>query len=171
MDTRSQKSPAQKPNHSSKHHIGFSIIDITPPLDLNVRLGGYLRFHKVAKKVLHPMKARAFCIKNESDLEKSVILISVDLVGGQYRWIRLVRKIISRRTGVPIANIILHFTHSHTTPDMIGIFPNKIGNFPRTDVQYPVLKHIMKYIIKSGVSSYQNANQQFKIGFGWTKNI
>ncbi len=173
------KPQERKQNHSKQKHkksfneflIGFSNIDITPPMELKPRLGGYLRFHKYAKSVIHPLKARALCIRNESKPSKNLILMSVDLVGAQYRWVKIVRKQISKKTNVPISNIMIHFTHSHSSPDMIGIFPNKIGRFPRTDVQYPVLKHIMKKILRSGINAYNDAHRKFKLGFGETERV
>ena len=150
---------------------GFATVDITPPLDLKVRLGGYLRFYKFAQKVLHPLKARALCIRNPQNNKDSVIIISNDLVGFQYRLARLVRKQISKDTGVPFANIMLHFTHSHSSPDGTGIFPNELSHFPRTDVQYPVMLYMMKKMVKAGKEAFKDAQTPIKIGFGETAKL
>jgi hypothetical protein len=151
------------------YNVGFHTEDITPPLELKPRLGGYLRIFKYANGVRHPLMARAFCLRDPSNSEKSIILISNDLVGFQYNLAKIVRKIISRQTGIPLSHIMLHFTHSHTSPDMIGIFPNYIGQMPRTDVQYPVAKHMMKHMIRAGIQAFRNATIPAKIGFGFTR--
>ncbi|MHA1794082.1 MAG: hypothetical protein ACTSVI_15680 [Promethearchaeota archaeon] len=157
--------------NNTTYFVGFCSEDITPPLELNVRLGGYIRFKKYAKKVLYPLKANAICFRNPEDVTKSLILISCDLVGFQYRLGKVVRKIISRQTQVPISRIILHFTHSHSSPDTIGIFPNTLSNLFTFDVQYPVVKHIMKKMIVAGSQAFKNARIRAKIGFGMTNTI
>ncbi|MHA1684675.1 MAG: hypothetical protein ACTSUE_27300 [Promethearchaeota archaeon] len=159
---------------SSPEHqylVGFSTTDITPPLDLDVRLGGYLRLHQTASKVLHPLKARTACFKHPMDAKESLIVMSCDLVGFQYRLGRIVRRIISRKTGVPSSRIILHFTHSHSTPDTIGIFPNRIRNLLTFDVQYPVVKHIMRGMIESGINAFKGAVTPVRIGYGITARV
>ena len=121
---------------------GFATEDITPPLFFGerVRLGGYLRMYNYARKVLHALKARAICIRHPIDPKNSILFISCDLVGFQYTKAKIARKIISHLTGVPIANIIFHFTHSHTSPEMTGIMPNKVSHKANTDIQYHVVK-------------------------------
>jgi hypothetical protein len=149
------------------YHVGFGTTNITPPLDLDVRLGGYIRFHKVSEKVLDFLFARAICFRNPEDPADSLILISVDLVGFQYRIARLARRAISRRTGVPVSRIILHFTHSHTSPDTIGIFPNRLANLLTFDVQYPVIRYVMHHMIRAGVNAFKDAKEAL-IGYGTT---
>ena len=97
-----------------------------------------------------------------------MIVISCDLVGFQYKYAKLVRNKISHKTGVPIKNIMLHFTHSHTSPDMIGVFPGKISEMPRTDVQFPVLRYMMRKISDTGIQSFKEAKIPAAIGFGFT---
>jgi hypothetical protein len=97
--------------------------------------------------------------------------MSCDLVGFQYRLSKIVRRIISHHTGVPIANISIHFTHSHSSPDMIGIFPNRIAEFPRTNVQFPVAKFIMKHMIRAGIQAFRKAKRSVKVGFGETAPV
>ena len=148
--------------------VGFSVEDITPPQHFNARLGGYLRFFKHATGVHHPLKARAICFKNDKNIENSMILISIDLLGAQYRMTKVVRRIISRKTKIPIKNIMLHFTHTHTGPDTVGIFPNKLNHFLNTDVEYPVFTYIFRRVIKAALDSVVDATRLCKIGFGET---
>jgi len=153
------------------YFVGFSRVDITPPLDLGVRMGGFLRIHKVAGTVLYPLHANGLCFRHNSQPRRSLILISCDLVGFQYRLVRVIRKIISRKTGVPVSNIVLHFTHTHASPDTIGIFPNRFVDLFTFDIQYPVVKYIMCGIIRAGVESFRTARIRGKIGYGETSNI
>lgn len=148
------------------YRVGFAQVDITPPLDLGVRVGGYIRFHKVSEKVLEPILARAACFRDVNDPAGSAIFMSCDLVGFQYRLARLVRKVISSKTGVPVANIILHFTHSHSSPDTIGIFPNRLARILTFDVQYDVIMHVMRGMVKAGVDAFNGATRTFTIGYG-----
>ncbi len=149
------------------YRIGFATTNITPPLDMHMKVGGYIRFHKVSEKVLDFLFARAICFRHPDDPARSLIIISVDLVGFQYRIARLARRAISRRTGVPVAHIILHFTHSHSSPDTIGIFPNRLANLLTFDVQYDVIRYIMHHMIRAGVNSFNDAKESM-IGYGTT---
>lgn len=151
----------------SAYLVGFATTNITPPLELGVRVGGYIRMHKVSEKVLDFLFARAICFRHPGDPAQGLIIISVDLVGFQYRIARLVRRAISRRTGVPVSRIILHFTHSHSSPDTIGIFPNKLANLLTFDVQYDVVRYIMRHMIRAGVNAFTDARPA-KIGYGTT---
>lgn len=103
--------------------------------------------------------------------EKSLLFMACDLVGFQYRLGKLVRKLISRGTGIPVSRIVLHFTHSHSTPDTIGIFPNRISNLLTFDVQYPVITHVMRKMIQSGMEAFENATVEACIGYGTTTKI
>ena len=152
---------------SGSYRVGFSSTNITPPLDLGIRVGGYLRLHKVSEKVLDFLYARAVCFRHPDDPAQSLIIISADLVGFQYRIARLARRAISRRTGVPVSRIILHFTHSHSSPDTIGIFPNRLANLLTFDVQYDVIRYIMRHMIRAGVNAFNDARDA-KIGYGTT---
>ena len=66
---------------------------------------------------------------------------------------------------------MMHFTHSHTSPDMTGIFPNRLRNFLRTDVQYPVLHYIMHQLIFAGKNAFRSATIRAKIGFGFSGEL
>ncbi|MBN2152318.1 MAG: hypothetical protein JW839_12780 [Candidatus Lokiarchaeota archaeon] len=152
---------------SGTYRVGFSSTNITPPLDLGIRVGGYLRLHKVSERVLDFLFARAMCFRHPDDPAQGLIVMSVDLVGFQYRIARLVRRAISRRTGVPVSRIILHFTHSHSSPDTIGIFPNRLANLLTFDVQYDVIRYIMRHMIRAGVNAFEDATAAM-VGYGTT---
>jgi hypothetical protein len=152
----------------AEYLAGFSTVNITPPLSLGVRMGGYIRFHKVSRKVLDFLNARAVCFRHPTNPAESLLLISIDLVGFQYRLAKIIRQIISRHTGIPMARIILHFTHTHSSPDTIGIFFNHIHGLPKTDVQYPVVKSIMYFVIRAGTNAFKDATTPACIGFGTT---
>jgi len=123
--------------------------------------------HKVSQKVLDFLYARAICFRNPEDPRSSLVIIACDLVGFQYRIARLARRAISRRTGIPISNIILHFTHSHSSPDTIGVFFNRLANVLTFDVQYDVVRYIMHHIVRAGVNAFKNA-QEANLGYGVT---
>ncbi len=157
----------------SQYRVGFANVDITPPIGMHIRLGGYSSrlWGAHAKKALDPLMARAFCIRHLEDPSKSIILMTVDLFGLQSQLCRIVRKIISRRTGIPIAQIMMSFTHTHSSPDGIGIFPNRIGDYPISDVQYPVMKYIMRQLIFAANNAFKSATIKAKIGFGFSGKV
>jgi hypothetical protein len=151
----------------AQYLIGFAAVDITPPLALKVKLGGYIRWFRHASGVLDPLMARVMCIRGASDPRDSLITMSVDLVGMQQKHCRLAREVISRRTGVPVGHITIHLTHTHSSPDTIGVFPRTIiTDALRLDVQKEVIAHILKGLVRAGVEAFADATRPFMIGFG-----
>ena len=150
------------------YRIGFHSSDITPDWEHNkVKLGGYIRWRKYISGVYDPLMARALCIRSLTDPSKSVILISADLVGIQYRLAKLARVKISEKTKVPINNILIHVTHTHSSPDTIGLFPVTIySDIFRLDVPRNAALVAVKGFIEAGVKSFDSATQKFKIGYG-----
>ncbi len=156
---------------SNQFRIGFHTADITPDWEhYKVKLGGYLRWRKYISGVYDPLKARAICIRNVNNAAESIILISAELVGIQYRLAYLARKKISEKTGISIHHILIHAVHTHSSPDMVGIFPVTIySDAFHLDVPWNAAVVSVKGFIEAGVKAFESANMPFKIGFGQGK--
>lgn len=111
-------------------------IDITPEIESEepVWLAGY-GHGRAAMSVHDPIMARAILI---SDGSKRIALVSVDLIGLQYRETERIRKQLEDYDYVMVAS-----THNHEGPDTIGIW----GENPlRRGVDDNYLAHIVKQV-------------------------
>lgn len=89
---------------------GFSRLDITPPLGLHIN--GYF-VERIADHILDPLEVTAIAL---SDEKKTVILVTIDVIGVKATDCVTIRKMISEKCGIPIDAILLHATHIHTGP-------------------------------------------------------
>lgn len=94
--------------------IGFSSVEITPPL--GVELGGYGFYpERRAQKVLDPLYARAVCFSSGG---KAAVIVNCDLVGLDAVTVKNTRQLIHSECGTEISDILLLSIHTHTGPAM-----------------------------------------------------
>jgi len=98
--------------------IGASEIDITPPL--GYRLAGYFS-ERLATGTHDPLKAKALVFKEGN---RQIAMVFCDLVGLSLHVTTNARAHASQLTGIPVSNIMMCATHSHTGP----LFDNVIGD-------------------------------------------
>ena len=89
---------------------GFSRVDVTPPL--GVDLSGYF-YRRMAKGIRDPLYVNALAI---GDGTKTVILMAIDYIGIKLEPNTNIRNMIAERTGIPVSNIVLAALHQHTAP-------------------------------------------------------
>ncbi len=101
----------------------YSKVNITPPIGL--RLGGYAhRLGKPSNRIHDDLYARLLMMTNG---EAEVIIIQVDLLGLYSSDASLIRRSVSKVTGVKEDNIIIASTHTHSAPEtVIPMWPNTI---------------------------------------------
>ncbi|WP_291765765.1 hypothetical protein [Caldivirga sp. UBA161] len=101
----------------------YSKVNITPPIGL--RLGGYA--HRVGKPsimVHDELYARLLMI---SSGEVEVIVVQLDLLGLYSNDASLIRRSVSKVTGVKEDNIMVASTHTHSAPEtIIPMWPNTL---------------------------------------------
>jgi len=90
--------------------IGAAEIDITPPVGF--RMAGYFD-ERLATGVHDPLQAKALVLR-QGDLE--LALVFCDLIGLSLNVTTNARALASRQTGIPVPNIVISATHSHTGP-------------------------------------------------------
>ncbi|MBQ7236083.1 MAG: hypothetical protein IJX03_02870 [Clostridia bacterium] len=93
--------------------VGFSRINITPPLGIDIV--GYFKVRK-AEGVLDELEANAVALSLK---DKKVLLISVDHCGIFKPILDEYKKAISEKTGVDVSAIFIHSTHTHTGPMLL----------------------------------------------------
>ena len=86
---------------------GYGIADITPdlPIELNT--------NELLTRVEEPIYATCIAL---NDGENTVLLFSLDIKSIPDGQDKTLRELVSRRTGVPAENILLHATHNHSAP-------------------------------------------------------
>ncbi len=103
-----QVPPAATTNASLS--IGAAEIDITPPI--GNRMAGYFD-ERVATGVHDPLHAKAIVLRQG---QTQIALVFSDLLGLSLNVTTNARAQASRLTGIPVADIMISATHSHTGP-------------------------------------------------------
>jgi len=95
--------------------IGMAKVDITPPLGTPCSLG----LDDGCELIFDPPFVRALVL---SDGEKTVCVLSADLIGLQHETHRDLQQAIYEKTGIPPEHVVAHATHTHEAPNV------QIGN-------------------------------------------
>ncbi len=122
-------------------NVGAAEIDITPPV--GYRLAGYFN-ERLATGVHDPLKAKAIVLQQGRE---QVALVACDLIGVSLGISTNARAGASKRTGIPVTNIVICGTHTHTGPLFEGPLREyfhktaveKHGTDPQEQVDYPSL--------------------------------
>ena len=96
----------------SEFKVGFSRVDITPPLGIPIA-GYYVK--RFADGVLDNLDCNCIAV---SDGEKTALLYSLDIISINQEKDDEYRAQISKATGVPYEGIFLACTHTHTGPSV-----------------------------------------------------
>lgn len=91
--------------------VGLAEADITPPIGFP--MAGYYH-ERLAEGVIDPLKARAIVFRGS---QTSAAWVVCDLIGISADLGRAIRTHASEKTGIPVSNIVVSATHSHTAPD------------------------------------------------------
>ncbi len=121
--------------------VGAAEIDITPPV--GYRLAGYFS-ERLATGVHDPLRAKAIVLRQGRE---QIALVSCDLIGVSLGISTNARAGASKRTSIPVTNIVICATHTHTGPLFEGPLRDyfhkaaleKHGSDPQEPVDYPSL--------------------------------
>lgn len=108
--------PAPKPGSGKVDGIyaGVAKVDITPPV--GGRLAGHF-YETLSTGVRDPLFAKALLLQQG---DEKVVMVFCDLIGMTAKVSGAARSEASRRTGIPVENILIAATHSHTGPLFYG---------------------------------------------------
>ena len=130
--------------------VGAAEVDITPPV--GARLAGYFN-ERLATGTHDPLHAKALVIQQGAE---KVALVSCDLVGFSLAVTTNARAQASALTGIPVSNIVICATHSHTGPLFEGPLRDyfharameKNSHDPAEPVDYPtfLIEQLVKVI-------------------------
>ncbi|MHB9129539.1 MAG: neutral/alkaline non-lysosomal ceramidase N-terminal domain-containing protein [Armatimonadota bacterium] len=107
---------------------GTCVIDVTP--ERPVWMDGMIR-RQQSTGVHDPLFIRALVLSNNNDLSEAYAVVSVDVGGLLTEDAFVVRQLAAVRTGIPMDNIIVAATHTHSGPATIGYVHPKEDDYVR----------------------------------------
>ena len=118
---------------------GVAEMDITPPV--GHRMAGYFD-ERLATGTHDPLKAKAIVLQQG---QEKFAFAFCDLVGVSLHVSTNARARFSQLTGIPVANIMISATHSHTGPSFDDVRRDffheqamaKLGKDPQEEIYYP----------------------------------
>jgi len=152
--------------------VGVAEIDITPPAGM--RMAGYFD-ERFATGVHDPLKAKAFVLRQG---DKQVAMVFCDLVGVSLNVTTNARAQASQKTGIPIANIMICATHSHTGPlfdDVRDFYFHeaalaKFGKDPHEPIHYPTF--LTEKLVVAIVEAHSKLRAaQIEVGIAKQENL
>ena len=132
--------------------VGVAEVDITPPVGFP--MAGYYH-ERLAEGSIDPLKAKAIVFR---DKQTEAALVVCDLIGIATDLSKAVRQRASEKTGIPVANIILSATHSHTAPDYMKELYLYLGQ----ENQAPLRKTYIEKLISGPVEAIVTAHAKAK---------
>ena len=144
---------------------GMAKTDITPPL--GYRMAGYF-YERFATGEHDPLKAKALVLRQG---QQEVALVFCDLLGPSLEVSRKARLEASRATGIPVTNIVVAATHSHTGPLFDDVRGDRFhreaiaryGYDPHEPIDYPAF--LTRQIVQAIIEARSNvAPATLKVG-------
>ena len=143
---------------NNKLMAGYAIVNITPPLGVNI--AGYFKT-RIADGVLDELEAVAVAL---SDGEKTAIIMTVDHCGLAKDFLNGWREKIEEKTGVPKEAIFIHSTHTHQGPVLVPGMKNPLN------IQYAAFLET-RVIDVATMAVADMAPAKMGIGVGEAKNV
>src|SRR4051794_20023464 len=106
--------------------VGVAEADITPPKGFP--MAGYYHERR-ATGTRDNLKARAIVFRGEKE---QAALVVCDLIGIAHDLSAEVRRLVSAKTGIPAAHVVVAATHSHTAPDYTRDLYQHLGERGKT---------------------------------------
>ncbi|MHA1731693.1 MAG: neutral/alkaline non-lysosomal ceramidase N-terminal domain-containing protein [Promethearchaeota archaeon] len=132
-----------------KFLVGFQRVVITPPLGAPTSLAGYAGRTQFATGIRDDIYASAVVV---DDGRKQVAIVSCDLLGTTFDTIDEAKRVIEEQTGIPPENVLVHCTHTHQAPDLLGIF--QVGKNFEYHVDEDYLKIFPRYVAGAVVGAF-----------------
>ncbi len=152
----------------AEFQAGVAVVDITPPIPW--RMSGYF-YERVSTGVKDPLQAKAVVFQ-QGDV--SAALVFCDLLGMPRAVSQRARDEASRATGIPVENIAVAATHTHTGPLYYGPLRayfhertvERLGDDPNESIDYPA-KLVEQ--IAAAVANAKSALQPVELSAGFAR--
>ncbi len=143
--------PARQAASAESLQVGVAEVDITPPV--GSRMAGYFN-ERISTGIHDPLHAKAIVLRQGGT---QVALVSCDLIGVSLSQTSKARAEASERTGIPVKNIVICATHTHTGPLFDGALRDYFhqeatqggATDPHEAVYYPpfLVDHLVRVIV------------------------
>jgi neutral ceramidase len=152
--------------------VGVAEVDITPPV--GYRMAGYFN-ERISTGIHDPLHAKALVLRQGA---VKLALVSCDLVGVSLPETSRARAEASDLTGIPVTNIVICATHTHTGPLFDGPLREyfheaairKFQADPQEKVDYPAL--LVRRLVTVIVAAHANPQPaQLQVGIGKTEGL
>jgi neutral ceramidase len=131
--------------------IGAAEVDITPPI--GHRMAGYFD-ERLSTAIHDPLNAKALVVQQGRE---RIALVFCDLAGFSLHVSTNARAQASQKTGIPVSNIMMCATHSHTGPLFDDVRRQyfhqtalaKFGTDPQEKIYYPdfLVERLVKVVV------------------------
>ena len=155
---------------NKKFAVGFGKVEITPPLSIPYL--GFCPRHSFFKGIHDSLYSRSLYA---SAGKEEIIIISTDtfgfsnsIFGKERNFTKEVKEEIKRKTGIPLASIMLGTSHIHSTADTLKIRP-LIEEVPAAAKWLEKLQE--QIVLSAVIASREKFKASLKIGKGKVKNI
>jgi len=132
--------------------VGVAEEEITPPVGFP--MAGYY-FERLAEGAVDPLKAKAIVFRSG---QTQSALVVCDLIGLATDLSQTIRKRASEKTGIPVSNIVISATHSHTAPD----YGKELYLYLGSENQPPLRAAYIKQLIDGPVEAISKAHSAAK---------
>jgi len=133
--------------------IGSAVVDISPEEPVGWYLGGYEM--RKSDGIHDPLTARAVVLR-QGDVR--VAVVTLDFVGMFYPDSRRIAGMIAEKTGIPAENVLIHTIHTHSAPDVAGIWGGVKKSYKKK-IAYDIVD-----CVKKAVDSEAGATAWFASG-------
>ncbi|MDO4586802.1 MAG: neutral/alkaline non-lysosomal ceramidase N-terminal domain-containing protein [Planctomycetia bacterium] len=156
--SRGQESDAPTAANNSDLMIGFAAEEITPPIPY--RMSGYFN-ERLSTGTLDPLWAKALILSQNKT--KAAILIC-DIISIPDHVTTPIRENVSKAIGIPIENIVIAATHTHTGPLFEGksreyLHQRAIERNGKDDAE---IIDYQQFLIQKGTDALLKANETLR---------
>ena len=133
--------------------VGMAEVDITPPVGFP--MAGYYH-ERLAEGTIDSLKAKAIVFR-EGDT--AAALVVCDLIGIATDLSREVQRRASEKTGIPVSNIVIAATHSHTAPDYMKELWLYLGKEKQDPLRAEYIEKLINGPVDAIVRGYEDAGK------------
>ena len=142
----------------NKLNVGFAKVNINPPLGIDV--AGYY-VPRFAKGFLDDLEVNTMVLSCD---DKKIALISVDVCGFTNDLIKEIRELVASDTEIPVKNIFVSATHTHTGPK-INVDARTWGSADMVRAYVEFFKNRILDSVKLAVADIKPAKMGYITGY------
>ena len=131
--------------------VGVAEVDITPPVGFP--MAGYYH-ERLAEGSIDPLKAKAIVFR---DTETEAAIVVCDLIGIATDLSKTIRTRAAAKTGIPVSNIVVSATHSHTAPDYMKELYLHLGQENQIPLRADYIKRLVDNTVEAIVKAHSSA--------------